>query len=368
MRRLQEEACAQPTAELDTTRECVALLDGEHELSFDLRKARCFGSGSEVARDFTRVQVLEELRKRLRCGKSGIGPGLRRLRPIGSVARPPLPRSAFRVLLTRWLGRAGTGVALACLCLALVAHQYYPRLLYPAPQRDGFAPGEGRLLTMRARDGVNVHATEFLGPPGAPVIVYFHGNGVVMGDLLWMAREFLKRGVGVVLAEYRGYGLSAGVAAPVPSEVGLYDDAEAVFATLTAQGIGPERIALFGESLGTGVAAEMAARGRGASLVLVTPYTSIPEVASRFAFGLPVQLLMRERFDTFAKAARIAVPTLLLHGTDDRVVPYAMSLKLAAKLPRARLITITGGQHNDLFLGPGVRLFDEVADFVRRSR
>ena len=88
----------------------------------------------------------------------------------------------------------------------MAARAYYPRLLYPAPRRDVHAPAEGRLLTVRARDGVTVHATEFLGPKGAPVIVYFHGNGVVMGDVLWMAREFLRRGVGVVLSEYRGYG------------------------------------------------------------------------------------------------------------------------------------------------------------------
>lgn len=247
----------------------------------------------------------------------------------------------------------------------LAVRAYYPRLLYPAPQSDPYAPGEGTLLKLQARDGVRVHATQLSGPPGAPVIVYFHGNGVAMGDVLWMAREFFSRGVGVVLAEYRGYGLSSG---PAPSEAGLYEDGEAILAKLAAQGIGPERIALFGESLGTGVAVEMALRGHGASLVLVTPYTSIPEVASRFVFGLPVKLLMRERFDTLVKAPRVAVPALLLHGTDDGVVPYAMGAELAKAFPRARLVTVSGGHHNDLFLGEGSRFFDEVTDFVRRPR
>ncbi len=108
------------------------------------------------------------------------------------------------------------------------------------------------------------------------MLVYFHGNGVAMGDVLWMAREFRRRGLGVVLCEYRGYGLSVG---STPSEAGLYADADAILAWLRAEGIGSERIALFGESLGTGVAVEMAARGHSASVVLVTPYTSIPEVA-----------------------------------------------------------------------------------------
>lgn len=262
----------------------------------------------------------------------------------------------------RWLRAAAIGVVLAATGTILAARVYYPRLLYPAPQRDADAPGDGRLLTFAARDGVTVHATEFLGPPDAPVLVYFHGNGVVMGDLLWMAHEFRRRGLGVVLCEYRGYGLSVG---STPSEAALYDDAEAILAGLAARGAGSQRIALFGESLGTGVAVEMAARGHGASLVLVTPYTSIPEVASRFAFGLPVRLIMSERFDSLTKAPRVAVPALLLHGTDDAVVPYSMGQKLATALPHAQLITVTGGHHNDLFLGEGSRLFDRVANFVR---
>jgi len=268
-------------------------------------------------------------------------------------------------VLTRWLVRASVSLALAGVAALVAARLYYPRLLYPAPRSDPQTPAEGRLLTLASRDGVPVHATQFLGPQGAPVIVYFHGNGVAMGDVLWMAREFLRRGLGVVLAEYRGYGLSAQSTRESPSEAGLYEDAEAVLAALAREGIGPGRVALFGESLGTGVAVEMAARGRGASLVLVTPYTSITDVASRFVFGLPVHMLMRERFDSLSKAPRVAVPALLLHGTDDGVVPYAMGVRLARALPRARLITVQGGHHNDLFLGGGWRFFDDVVNFIR---
>src|SRR4051812_20143551 len=157
---------------------------------------------------------------------------------------------------------------IAYAALILAARALYRRVLYPAPQTDPHAPGEGSLLTLKATDGASVHAIEFAAPKVAPVIVYFHGNGVVMGDDLWMAREFGRRGLGVVLCEYRGYGLSSGIR---PDEDGLYQDAEAVLAALAARGVGPERIVLFGESLGTGVAAEMALRGRGSSLVLITP-------------------------------------------------------------------------------------------------
>jgi pimeloyl-ACP methyl ester carboxylesterase len=265
----------------------------------------------------------------------------------------------------RYLRRVLVSLVLGYAALALVARALYPRILYPAPQADAHAPGEGKLLTLRARDGVAVHATELALPAGAPVLVYFHGNGVVMGDVLWMGREFVRRGLGVVVCEYRGYGLSAG---PAPGEEGLYLDAEAVLDDLAARGVDRARVTLFGESLGTGVAAEMAARGRGAGLVLVTPYTSITDMGEHVTAGLPilpVRLLMRERLATLDKAPRITIPTLVLHGTDDEVVPYAMGRRLAEALPRARLVTVPGGHHNDVFLGPGARFFDEVAGFVR---
>lgn len=281
---------------------------------------------------------------------------------LASRRRGRSPRSAA---LIRWLWLVSGSLAIAALGTAIAARIYYPRLLYPAPQDDAQAPAEGTLLTLTARDGAVVHATELAGPKDAPVVVYFHGNGVAMGDELWMARELVRRGLGVVLVEYRGYGLSARKRNPPPSEDGLYEDAEAVLGALAARGIGPDRIALFGESLGTGVAVEMAARRHASSVVLVTPYTSIPEVASRLAFGLPVRSLMRERFDSLAKAAQVHVPVLIVHGTNDAVVPYEMGERLAATLPRARLITVQGGDHNDLFLAQGARLFDAVADFVR---
>ncbi|HYQ04045.1 MAG TPA: alpha/beta hydrolase [Polyangiaceae bacterium] len=286
-----------------------------------------------------------------------------------AVARPesPFARVTGRTTLMRVV-RLAACIALSGIALVIAVRAYYPRFLYPAPHRDASAPGSGKLLTLTARDGVTVHATELIVRSDAPVLVYFHGNGVAMGDVLWMAREFMRRGLSVVLTEYRGYGLSAQSGDSMPSENGLYEDAEAVLDALAAKGIGPSRIALFGESLGTGVAVEMAARGRGSSLILVTPYTSIPEVASRFVFRLPVRWLMRESFDSLAKAPSINLPTLLIHGTSDEVVPYAMSTRLAPAFPNARLITINSGHHNDLFLGEGWRRFDEVAAFVRNHR
>ena len=120
-----------------------------------------------------------------------------------------------------------------------------------------------------ASDGVVVHAIELPAVAGARTVVHFHNNRETVEATADFARALRRRGLGVLLVEYRGYGASRG---EEPSEEGLYRDAEAALAMLAARGIGPERVILSGTSLGTGVAAEMAHRGRGARLVLVTPY------------------------------------------------------------------------------------------------
>jgi len=120
----------------------------------------------------------------------------------------------------------------------------------------------------RATDGETVHALAVSGGRHGRVVVHFHNNRETMVDSLWLARGLAERGLDVVLAEYRGYGVSRPSAEP--TEDGLYRDAEATLDELARRGYGPERVVLWGTSLGSGVAAEMARRHRGAALVLVS--------------------------------------------------------------------------------------------------
>ncbi len=234
------------------------------------------------------------------------------------------------------------------------------RLLYPGTARDDVAvPGDARLATYRAADGVTVHALELDAPSPRGTVVYFHGNGEVVGDDVPVARALRALGFSVVLVEYRGYGRSR---PGEPGERGLYADAEAALDALEARGEGPRRVVLFGSSLGTGVAAEMAARHRGAGLVLVSPYTSLVDVAAAHVPFLPVRLLMRDRFETLAKAPALAIAALVIHGTADEVVPYAMGQRVAGAIPGARLFTVEGGHHGDLFVDR--RAMDAIAAFL----
>ena len=161
-----------------------------------------------------------------------------------------------------------------------------------------------------------------------------------------------------MLVEYSGYGSDRDA---TPSEEGLYADAEAALDALRRRGVGPAHVILWGTSLGTGVAAEMARRGHGAHLVLVSPYTSIPALVTDVAFLVPAGILIADPFDTLSKAAAIRVPTLVIHGDADEVVQYWMGKRVAAAIAGARFVTIAGGHHGDLFAREGERLLDEIA-------
>jgi uncharacterized protein len=250
-----------------------------------------------------------------------------------------------------------TSIAGIYVLLALAGCLGYRSVLFPAPRDAGPVPPPGAVLReIRAADGTVVQALQFAAPPGAPTVVHFHGNGQTLRSLVSTGQALRKRGLGAVLVEYRGYGTSAGK----PTEEGLYQDAEAVLDAIAAEGTGRERVVLWGTSLGTGVAAEMAARGRGVRLVLVTPFTSIPRLAGRFAPFRPASLIVTDRFDTLSKAPRITVPTLVVHGDADEVVPYDMGVAVARAIAGARLVTVPGGHHNDLFaLRP--ELIDAIA-------
>jgi fermentation-respiration switch protein FrsA (DUF1100 family) len=234
------------------------------------------------------------------------------------------------------------------LAVVLLAACSYRRLLYPAP--SGAVPALPKEVerTFTARDGVPVHAL-FLPPPsGAKTVVFFHGNGQLAEDAFFLAEAFHARGLGAAVIEYRGYGKSRD--AGRPTEAGLYADAEGALDGFAELGIGPDRVILCGQSLGTGVATEMAARKKGSALVLLSPFTSIPQVAAQLVpILLPVRLIVGDRYDNVAKAKDVTVPTLIVHGDEDALIPHDMGVLLSKTFPRAELVTIHGAGHNDLF-------------------
>ena len=215
------------------------------------------------------------------------------------------------------------------ICAVLFAYQR--TLLYPAPHTKG-PPASAK---------------------GKPTVVYFHGNGACAAELGWLAQWFSEQGVGFLAAEYPGYGDVPGE----PTEESLYAAAEA-----TLKGLGHDDVVLVGESLGSGVAVEMATRGWGKRLVLLAPYTSIADAAQAAFPFVPAKWLVRDRFDSASKAARVKVPVLVVHGDADEIVPYPLGAKLAPML-NAELLTVKGAHHNDLWEQQDVR--KRIAGFLK---
>jgi alpha-beta hydrolase superfamily lysophospholipase len=254
-------------------------------------------------------------------------------------------------------------IALAYAAVCVIARSSYRRYVYPHPPPIARRAGAGERLALRAADGQLAHALWFPPPPAARVIVYFHGNGEQAEDNVPLASELVARGFGVLLVEYRGYGVAAG---QTPSEEALYLDGTTMLDDLARRGVPASRIALWGMSLGTGVAAEMARRGRGASLVLVAPFVSLTAVASRFLpWWLPACWVVPDRYDTLSKARDIRVPTLVVHGDRDDVVPYAMGRTVAGAIDGARMVTAPGAGHNDVYARGGATLIDLIARHCR---
>ncbi|MGH7378363.1 MAG: alpha/beta hydrolase, partial [Candidatus Methylomirabilales bacterium] len=151
-----------------------------------------------------------------------------------------------------------------------------------------------------------------------------------------------RTGAGVLLLDYRGYGGSGGA----PTEEGLYRDGEAAAAWVEAQGLGP--LVYVGESLGTGVAVEVALRRPPAALVLQSPFTSLTDVAARHYPYLPVRLLLKDRYESLEKIARVSCPVLVIHGDRDSIIPIAQGRKLFEAVPgRKAFLEVPGGDHND---------------------
>ena len=241
------------------------------------------------------------------------------------------------------------------------------RLLFlPDPSRPDLARAGltgAREIAVETEDGLSLLA--WLRPPDRAdglVLLHLHGNAGHIGHRAHRMKAFESTGWGYLMLEYRGYGGNPGQV----SETGLLTDARAALATLGRMGIPPERVLLWGESLGTNLATRLAAEAPVAALLLEAPYTSIATIASRRYPYVPVNTLLRDRFDSIAWIGRSRAPVLVMHGARDRIVPVEMGRAMYAAAPDPKDLWIAAeGGHVDL-LEAGAAVV--ARDFVRRVR
>ena len=210
------------------------------------------------------------------------------------------------------------------------------------PDAAGLPEAEEHVLT--TSDGEKVIIWHVSAKPGRPVILYFPGNGDFLAGRVSRFKGMTADGTGLVALSYRGYAGSSGA----PSEEGLLRDAKAAYAFTTAR-YAAERIVVWGFSLGTGVAVELASEQRVGKLILEAPYTSTVDVAASLFPIVPVRLLMRDPFHSDRRIARVSVPLLIMHGTDDPAIPIRFGERLfsLAREPR-QFVRFPGGGHDNL--------------------
>src|SRR6266853_526071 len=276
--------------------------------------------------------------------------------------------------------RIALGLALAYVVLVILAWRLQERLAFPAPraplpdpQRVGVANGE--TVELVSGDGTKLVGW-FLKPdrinlrqppptsPTSPGLLWFYGNGETIAAIWPIVREFQPPGTAVVVVDYPGYGGSAGRA----TEAGLYAAADAAYAALVARpGIDPDRIYVYGRSLGSAVATWVAARHPVAGLILESPFTSAGAMARQLYALLP-RFIVHLSLDNLGRMRQIRCPVLVFHGDADRLVPTAMGREVAAAAAGpVELVLIHGAGHNDTYDVGGRAYREKVWEFIDRT-
>ncbi|QGY39842.1 alpha/beta fold hydrolase [Pseudodesulfovibrio cashew] len=263
--------------------------------------------------------------------------------------------ASMRILFSL-LGLAG----LAYLAAVLWVYASQGRLLfYPRTELEGTPDLMGLAYEdVRLSNALGTHLHGWWVPHETArfTVLFSHGNGGNVSHRLETLRLFHSLGLSTLLYDYSGYGQSGGE----PSETAMRADARAVWDWLTQErGVAPERIILFGRSLGGAVtarlASELAAEGVSpAGMVLESTFTSVADMGARLYPWLPVRLLVKYRYDSAKALSGLQVPALFAHAEEDEIVPYALGRELYEGYDGPKDFFLLRGGHNDgyLFMGP----------------
>ena len=245
---------------------------------------------------------------------------------------------------------------------ALQRHLIYLPDSGPAAAAAQVLPG-AREVRLETEDGLRLAAWYLPGAaPDAAGVLIANGNGGHRGLRAPLARSLGEAGLAVLLFDYRGYAGNPGT----PSEHGLAQDVRAARTFLLAEaGVPADRLLYFGESLGAAVVAELATEHPPAGLVLRSPFVDLASVGEVHYPFLPVRALLRDRYPVAERVARVEVPTIVVYGGRDSIVPPEQSRAVAdAAAGLHRLVEVPGADHNDAVLLDGAAVVDAILELV----
>lgn len=235
-------------------------------------------------------------------------------------------------------------------------------LYFPNKKVYGQTPDSVEIVTLKTQDGLALEAWYLAPPKDGYLLLYFHGNGGNLTGLSRLFKIFEEAGLGVLAVDYRGFGNSDGA----PSEEGLYLDGLAAYDyALTRHDV--SRLVIHGRSLGGGVASYVAQKKPCLAVVLESTFTSAQDVAAQ-SHGEKARTVI-SAFDTLSRMKDITVPVLILHGTEDQVIPSSMSEKLHEATPNSTLWMIEGANHGSVGRTVGPQVYcEKILEFLKSSK
>jgi fermentation-respiration switch protein FrsA (DUF1100 family) len=232
-----------------------------------------------------------------------------------------------------------------CLILYFIQEKFifHPVKLASEYQFTQFTNAEERYFT--ATDGHKIHALHFRVHSPKGIVLYFHGNSGALDDWGYAATDFNQKDYEVMMPDYPTYGKSTGKL----SESLIYEDALTVYHALL-KSWSSENIILYGRSLGSGVATELATKVEAKLLILETPYTSIPDMSNKVIPFIPGKWLLNYHFNNLAKIDKIKCQVHIFAATEDKLTPHMHAVKLAKKIgnPHKILTSVRGAGHGDI--------------------
>jgi uncharacterized protein len=269
--------------------------------------------------------------------------------------------------IVRVLALMGAVVAalLTLLWLTQRRMMYFPSADVPLPAQVGLSRAES--VTFATDDGLTLNGW-FVPGEGSTLgtVIVFNGNAGNRAYRSDLAAQLAAHGLAVLLFDYRGYGENPGS----PTEEGLALDARAARRyVLSRVDVDARRLVYFGESLGTAVAVRLAVEHPPQAVILRSPFTSFAEMGRLHYPMLPVGWILRDRYPSIDRIARIGCPLLVIAGSADAIVPAAQSRRLfEVALEPKRLEIVEGADHNDEVLAAGPRLVTAITEFLRLNR